>query len=56
MNKKKSSDGVKHFYNTTEFSLVAIIVVLFIISVVGTDNFATEYNLTNLLNSQEKLL
>lgn len=49
MNKKKSSDGVKHFYNTTEFSLVAIIVVLFIISVVGTDNFATEYNLTNLL-------
>ncbi|MGI6070316.1 MAG: ABC transporter permease [Blautia sp.] len=49
MNKKKSSDGVKHFYNTTEFSLVAIIVVLFVVSVVGTKNFGTEYNLMNLL-------
>ena len=36
---KKSSKGVKHFYQTTEFSLIAIIVVLFLVSVFGTKNF-----------------
>lgn len=46
---KKSSKGVKHFYQTTEFSLIAIIVVLFLLSVFGTKNFFSEYNLMNLL-------
>ena len=46
---KKSSNGVKHFYQRTEFSLIAIILVLFIVSVFGTDNFFSEYNLMNLL-------
>ncbi|MDO4522110.1 MAG: ABC transporter permease [Eubacteriales bacterium] len=46
---KKSSNGVKHFYQTTEFSLITIIVVLFVVSVFGTKNFFSEYNLMNLL-------
>lgn len=49
MNKKSSNKGVKHFYQTTEFSLIAIIVVLFIAATFGTKNFFSEYNLMNLL-------
>ncbi len=49
MNKKKSATGMKHFYQTTEFSLIAIIVVLFAMASIVTDNFFSEYNLMNLL-------
>lgn len=47
--KDKSLGGVKHFYQTTEFSLILIIVALFLASSVGTKNFFSEYNLMNLL-------
>ncbi|KMZ53381.1 ABC transporter permease [Dorea sp. D27] len=33
----------------TEFSLVVIIVVIFLVAAFGTDNFLTNYNLTNIL-------
>jgi len=33
----------------TEFSLVIIIVVIFLVAAFGTDNFLTNYNLTNIL-------
>lgn len=49
MNKKSSKTGVKHFYQTTEFSLIAIIVLLFASATFGTKNFFSEYNLMNLL-------
>ncbi len=48
MNKKKST-GVKSFYQRTEFSLIALIVVLFLVATFGTKNFFSEYNLMNLL-------
>jgi ribose transport system permease protein len=46
---KKSSNGMKNFYQRTEFSLIALIVVLFVFSTVGTKNFFSEYNLMNLM-------
>ncbi len=47
MNKK--NDGTKSFFRTTEFSLIVIIVALFAVATVGTKNFFSPYNLTNLL-------
>lgn len=46
---KKSSNGVKSFYQRTEFSLIALIVLLFLVATFGTKNFFSEYNLMNLL-------
>jgi ribose/xylose/arabinose/galactoside ABC-type transport system permease subunit len=45
MNKKKDLS----IFKRTEFSLVAIIVVLFVVTALGTENFYTEYNLMNVL-------
>lgn len=37
------------FVRRTEFSLIVIIVALFLVCMFGTESFGTEYNLTNLL-------
>lgn len=46
MKSKKKSTSI---FQRTEFSLIAIILVLFLVATFGTENFFTEYNLTNVL-------
>lgn len=48
MNKEKSLKR-SSIFKRTEFSLILIIVVLFLAATFGTENFFSEYNLTNLL-------
>lgn len=47
MNKNKFKNA--KMLKGTEISLVAIIVIIFIATTIGTENFFTEYNLTNVL-------
>ena len=46
MNDKKRSNSI---FRRTEFSLILIILALFLVATFGTANFFTEYNLTNIL-------
>lgn len=48
MNNKKNQ-GIKSLLLRTEFSMILIIALLFIGASVGTENFMTSYNLTNIL-------
>ena len=47
MNKNKFKNT--KIFKGTEVSLVAIIVFIFLVATFGTENFFTEYNLTNVL-------
>lgn len=49
MKLKQNQVNLKAFIMKTEVSMVAIIALLFLIAAFGTDNFLTEYNLTNIL-------
>ena len=44
-----NTTSLKSFLMRTEVSMVAIISVLFLVAAFGTENFLTEYNLTNIL-------
>ena len=43
------NDGLSKILMKTEVSMVFIIAILFIFASVGTQNFLTSYNLTNIL-------
>ncbi|MBR3276035.1 MAG: ABC transporter permease [Eubacterium sp.] len=45
----KGKNSHSSIFRNTEFSLIIIIAVIFIVASIGTQNFMTEYNLTNLL-------
>lgn len=49
MKKNRGNSNLKALFMKTEVSMVAIILLIFIIASVGTENFLTEYNLTNVL-------
>lgn len=49
MNNKMKKTNLASLTNNTEFSLVFIILGLFIITSIFTDNFMTQYNITNLM-------
>ena len=49
MNDKNKKINIGSLTNNTEFSLVFIILGLFIITSIFTDNFMTQYNITNLM-------
>ena len=49
MNNKIKKTNFASLTNNTEFSLVFIIVGLFVITSIFTDNFMTQYNITNLM-------
>lgn len=49
MKLKQNQSNMKSFFMKTEVSMVAIITLLFLIAAIGTENFLTEYNLTNIL-------
>lgn len=45
----KGNSNLKALLMKTEVSMIAIIALIFIVASVGTENFLTEYNLTNVL-------
>lgn len=47
--KKGKNSSLTSVFQQTEFTLGIIIVALFIVASVGTDNFCTVYNITNLM-------
>ena len=47
--KKGKNSSLTSVFQKTEFTLGIIIVALFIVATVGTDNFCTVYNITNLM-------
>ena len=49
MNNKQQKSNMKALLMKTEVSMVAIIGLIFILAAVGTENFLTAYNLTNIL-------
>ena len=49
MNNKIKKTNLASLTNNTEFSLVFIILGLFIITSIFTDNLMTQYNITNLM-------
>lgn len=49
MKTEQKKTNLKEFLMRTEVSMVAIISVLFLVASFGTENFLTEYNLTNIL-------
>ena len=49
MNNNQQKSNMKALLMKTEVSMVAIIGLIFILAAVGTENFLTAYNLTNIL-------